>query len=127
MFFAGVVLTHAVFYFDRKTKEKRFFIFLSSIILQVLENIDLINKATLEFMKQEVKSLDESEAEKYLEKENNKLSAFMEIYVLLLIRAVPKKGRKHINYRSWPEAESLIKELRGFMENEQSKRGTLED
>ena len=127
MFFAGVALTHAVFYFDKINKEKKFFILLSSTILQVLDNIHLINKSTLEFIKEQLKTLDESKAEEYLEKEKDKLLIFMEVYVLLLIKAVPQQGRKYINYRSWSEAKSLIEELRGFTENEQSKSGTLED
>ena len=100
---------------------------MSSTILQVLDNIHLINKSTLEFIKEQLKTLDESKAEEYLEKEKDKLLIFMEVYVLLLIKAVPEQGRKYINYRSWSEAKSLIEELRGFTENEQSKSRTLED
>ena len=122
MFFAGVALTHAVFYFDKKRKKKMFYLFLSSIILQILNNTHLCHLSALEFAKGRLKTFEESEEQEYLEKESKKLSAFMELYVLLLIRAVPKEGRSYINYKSWSEAESIIKELRGFMKNEKGQR-----
>ena len=122
MFFAGVVITHAVFYFDRLNKRKRFYLFLSSMILQALENIHLVHQASIEFVKDKVKTIDESEAEEYLEKEDLKLSVFMEMYVLLFVKSVPEEGRKYISYNSWPEAQAILKELRGFMKDEQNKR-----
>lgn len=122
MFFAGVGLTHAVFYYDRLKKKKNFYLFLSSMILQALENVHLIHQASIEFVKDKTKTIDESDAEEYLEKEDLKLSVFMEMYVLLLVNSVPKEGRKYISYKSWPEAQSLLKKLRGFIKNEQSKR-----
>ena len=122
MFFAGVGLTHAVFYYERLKKKKSFYLFLSSMILQALENIHLIHQASIEFVKDKTKTIDESEAEEYLKKEDLKLSVFMEMYVLLLVKSVPKEGRKYISYKSWPEAQALLKKLRGFMKNEQSKR-----
>ena len=122
MFFAGVCLTHIVFFFERKKKKKMFYLYISSIILQVLDNINLVHLASIEFLRDKAKTADETEAEEYLQLESQKLSAFMELYVLLFTRAVPKEGRKYINYKSWGEAEALIKELRGFMNNEQGKR-----
>ena len=121
MFFSGVALTHAVFYFDRANKKRHFYTLLSAVILQVLENIDLAHQATKEFQLEQLKTIDDSERQEYLEKENKKISVFMDLYVLLFIKAVPEEGRKHINYRSWPEARALIKELRGFIDNGQSK------
>ena len=72
--------------------------------------------------KEELKTIDDSERQEYLEKENKKISVFMDLYVLLFIKAIPEEGRKHVTYRSWPEARALIKELRGFIDNGQSKR-----
>ena len=125
MFMAGVGLTHAVFYFDRQTKLKKFYLRMSAIILQILDNINLVHMASTEFAKEETKTVEDSKAEEYLLKEQQKLSVFMELYVLLFIKAVPPEGRKYLNYRSWPEASSLIEELRGFMNNEQDKGRTL--
>ena len=122
MFFSGVALTHAVFYFDRVRKKRNFYTLLSAVILQILENVDLAHQATKEFQLEQLKTIDDSERQEYLEKENNKISVFMDLYVLLFIKCVPEEGRKYINYRSWPEARVLIKELRGFIENEQGKR-----
>ena len=122
MFFSGVALTHAVFYYEKKKKEKKFYIFLSAIILQVLENIKLSHLSIAEFAKEQLKTLEESEKEKYLKEESKKLSVFMELYVLLLIKSVPQSGRKHIGFKSWAEAQALIKEMRGFLQNEKGKR-----
>lgn len=122
MFFSGVALTHACFFFDKKIKEKKFYIFLSAVILQMLENINLSHLSIAEFSKEQLKTLEESEREKYLREESKKVSMFMELYVLLLIKAVPPSGRKHIGFKSWPEAQALIKEMRGFLQNEKGKR-----
>ena len=127
MFIAGVILTHAVFYLDRKAKLKKFYLIMSATILQILDNVNLIHVASTEFVKEETKTIEDSKAEEYLLKEQQKLSVFMELYVLLFIKAVPPAGRKYINYRSWAEASSLIEELRGFMNNEQDKRRTLDN
>lgn len=121
MFFSGVALTHAVFYFDNLRKKKYFYTLLSAVILQVLENIHLAHQATNEFQLDQLKTLEDSKRKEYLDKESKKISVFMNLYVLLFIRAIPQEGRKYINYRSWPEAKALIEELRGFIENEQSK------
>ncbi len=122
MFFAGVILTQAVFYFDRQAKKKKFYILMSATILQVLDSVHSTHMAAVEFAKDEIKFLEETEREEYLLKESQKVSVFMELYVLLFIKAVPQEGRKYINYRTWPEAKALIRELRGFMQNEQGKR-----
>ena len=121
MFFAGAILCQAVFYFDKVRKKKMFYLFLSSIILQVLENINITHMAALEFTADKTKTVDEIEAEEYLQLEKQKLSVFMELYVLLFTRAVPMEGRKYINYKSWSAAKALIEELRGFMKDEQGK------
>jgi len=121
MFLSGVVLTHTVFYLDRVRKKRDFYTLLSAVILQILENVDLAHQATKEFQLEQLKTVDDSLRQEYLEKESKKISVFMDLYVLLFIKAIPEEGRKHINYRSWPEADALIKELRGFIENGQDK------
>tara|TARA_R100001443_G_scaffold68677_1_gene77362 strand:- start:336 stop:719 length:384 start_codon:yes stop_codon:yes gene_type:complete len=126
MFFSGVVLTHAVFYLDKKRKQKRFYIFMSASILQVLDSIDLVHKTAIDFIAEQSKTLEESQKQKYLEEEGKKLSTFMELYVLLFINAVPPAGRKYVSFRSWSEAHTLIKKMRGFLQNEKSKGRTLE-
>ena len=122
MFFAGVVLTHAAFFLEKKTKEKKFYFYLSSIILQVLENVNLAHLAAIEYTKDKLKTLDETETEEYLKIEDQKLSTFMELYTLLLIRAMTKQGRRYLNYKSWSEAKAVIKELRGLMNDTEGKR-----
>lgn len=122
MFFAGVALTHTVFFLEKKTKEKKFYFYLSSVILQVLDNINLVHMAAVEFTKDKLKTLDETETEEYLSIEGQKLSAFMELYVVLFTRAMPKQGRKYLNYKSWSEAKAVIEELRGLMNNGEGKR-----
>lgn len=121
MFLAGVALTHAVFYFDKKSKNKRFFIFLSASILQVLENISLTHEASIEYISEQLKNIEESQRRDYLEKERQKLAALMELYVLLFRKSVPPEGRKFVNFKNWPEAKALINELKGFLKNEQGK------
>ena len=122
MFFAGVILTHAVFFLDRQRKKKRFYILMSACILQVLDSVYSMHMAAVEFAKEEIKTKEESSREEYLDTEVNKVSVFMELYVLLMIKAVPLEGRKYINYKTWPEAQSLIKELRGLIDDGKSKR-----
>ena len=114
-------MTHAVFYFDRQNKKKKFYILISATILQVLDSVHLSHMAAIEFAKDEIKTLEETEREQYLKKEVQKVSVFMDLYVLLLIKSVPEEGRRYIGYKTWPEAESLIRQLRGFEGNEQSK------
>ena len=122
MFAAGVVLTHAVFYFDKKNKQKKFYIYMAAAILQVLDSIYSVHMAALEFAKQQIKTEEESVRDEYLEKEGQKVSLLMEVYVLLFIKAVPLEGRKHINFSTWSEATSLINKLRGLNQNGQNKR-----
>ncbi len=122
MFFAGVVLSQAVFYFDRQEKKKKFYIILSAAILQILDSVYSVHMASIEFARDELKTIEEKDREEYLLKESQKVSVFMELYVLLFIKAVPQEGRKYITYKTWPEARTLIKELRGFMQDEKSKR-----
>ena len=122
MFFAGVAITHIVFYLERRNKKKKFYIVLSATILQVLDSVYSVHMAAIEFAKEELKTKEDSLREEYLLKEEQKASVFMELYVLLFIKAVPQEGRKYINYKTWPEAKALIEELRGFMRNEKNKR-----
>ena len=117
MFLAGVLLTHAVFYFDRKIKKKKFYLFLSAVTLQALENIDLIHHSSIEFAKDSIKIAEDSEKQEYLEKENEKVSMLMELYVLLLLTSVPKEARRYMNYKNWAEAKVLIKKMRGLLQN----------
>ena len=124
MFFAGVLVTKAVFYFDQETKTKKFYILLSAAVLQMLDSVHTSHMAGIEYAETELKRielLEETARKEYLEKEGNKVALFMEIYTLLLIKAVPEKGRKYINYRSWPEAKALIEQLRGVMRNEKDQ------
>ena len=122
MFFAGVALSNAVFYFDRVNKKKNFYIFLSAVILQMLDNADLLHRAGTEFSASQLKTADDLSKQEYLEREAQKISVFMEVYVLLLIKAVPEEGRKHIKFITWPEAHALLEKMRGFIQDEQSKR-----
>ena len=125
MFWAGVLLTKAVFYFDDKLKQKRFYLVMSATILQVLDSVYSSHMATVEYgfsQLKKIETIEEKELEKYLKKEGEKVLVFMEIYTLLFIKAVPEKGRKYINYRSWSEAQSIIKQMRGLLENEKDKR-----
>ena len=124
MFLAGVLVTKAVFYFDQKRKTERFYLVMSAAILQVLDAVYTSHMAAVEFAQTELektKTLEETEIEEYLEKESNKVSIFMELYTLILIRAVPEKGRRYINYRSWTEASSLIEQLRGLTKDGKDK------
>ena len=117
MFLAGVFLTKAVFYFDQLRQEKKFYIILSATILQVLDSVHSSHRAVIEYGLSELKkleTLEETDISEYLEEESNKVEVFMELYTLLLIKAVPQKGRKYISFRSWPEASSLIQQLRSF-------------
>ena len=95
---------------------------MSACILQVLDSVYSMHMAAVEFAKEEIKTKEESSREEYLDTEVNKVSVFMELYVLLMIKAVPLEGRKYINYKTWPEAQSLIKELRGLIDDGKSKR-----
>ena len=124
MFFAGVGLSKAVFYLDQKKKQKDFFLIISVTILQILDSVHSVHLAAIDASAHELKKLetkDETDIEKYLEQENSKVSIFMELYTLVLIKAVPEAGRKYINYSNWPEASLLIEQLRGIMQNGKDK------
>ena len=124
MFFAGVGLSKAVFYLDQKKKRRDFFLVISATILQILDSVHSIHLAAIDTATHELKKLetkDETDIEKYLKQENSKVSIFMELYTLVLIKAVPEVGRKHINYSNWPEASLLIEQLRGIMQNGKDK------
>lgn len=114
MFFAGAIISQVVFYFDKEGKKKHFYTYLSAAILQVLDSVYSVHMGTVEFAKQQLKNLEEDELQEYLEKESQKVSLFMQLYVLVFIKAVPEDGRKYINYNSWTEAQALIEKLRGF-------------
>ena len=125
MFWAGVLLTKAVFYFHEKSQQKKFYLVMSAAILQVLDSVYSSHMSTVEYGLSQLKKIETMEEEglqKYLKKEGEKVLVFMEIYTLLFIRAVPEKGRKYINYRSWSEAQSIIKQMRGLIGNEKDKR-----
>jgi hypothetical protein len=124
MFFAGVGLSKAVFYLDQKKKQKDFFLVISVTILQILDSVHSVHLAAIDASAHELKKLetkDETDIEKYLEQENSKVSIFMELYTLVLIKAVPEAGRKYINYSNWPEASLLIEQLRGIMQDGKDK------
>ena len=124
MFFAGVGLSKAVFYLDQKKKQKDFFLVISVTILQILDSVHSVHLAAIDASAHELKKLetkDETDIEKYLKQENSKVSIFMELYTLVLIKAVPEAGRKYINYSNWPEASLLIEQLRGIMQNGKDK------
>ena len=121
MFFAGAALSQAVFYFDKQRKKKLFFSYISATILQILHSVHSVHMAAIEFAKEEIKNVEEAERQKYLEEESQKVSLFMQLYVLVFIKAVPKDGRKYISYSNWTEAQALIEKLRGFMD-ERDKR-----
>ena len=124
MFFAGVGLSKAVFYLDQKKKQRDFFLIISATVLQILDSVHSVHLAAIDTATHELKKLetkDETDIEKYLEQENSKVSIFMELYTLVLIKAVPEAGRKYINYSNWPEASLLIEQLRGIMQNGKDK------
>lgn len=124
MFFAGVGLSKAVFYLDQKKKQRDFFLVISATVLQILDSVHSVHLAAIDTATHELKKLetkDETDIEKYLEQENSKVSIFMELYTLVLIKAVPQVGRKYINYSNWPEASLLIEQLRGITQNGKNK------
>ena len=124
MFLAGVALSKAVFYLDQKKKQRDFFLVISVTILQILDSVRSVHSTAIELADYELKKLetkDETDIEKYLEQENSKLSTFMELYTLVLIKAVPKAGRKYIGYSKWSEASSLIEQLRSTIQDGKDK------
>ena len=125
MFWAGVLLTKAVFFFEQKRQQKNFYLKVSLIILQILDSVHSAHQASVQsaaFELKKIENLEESVLQKYLEKESGKVGIFMELYTLLFLKAVPEKGRKYVNYRSWTEASSLIQQLRGLTNNGENER-----
>ena len=94
---------------------------MSACILQILDCVHSIHMAAIEFTREQTKTVEETTRDEYLLREGQKVSIFMDLYVLLLIKAVPLGGRRYINYKSWLEAKVLIEKLRGFRKDEQSK------
>ena len=124
MFAAGVALTHAVFYFQQRKKEKDFLILYSATALQALENLYIQQKSNIEIISERTKttsSMDETQISEYLKLEGDKVEVFMEIYTLLMIRALPKSARKLIKFSNWTQAKSLIERTRRVMRNEKNK------
>ena len=77
MFFAGALLTQAVFYFDRQNKRKKFYLIMSATILQVLDSIYSVHMASIEFAADETKTIEETKRDEYLLKQGQKVSVFM--------------------------------------------------
>ena len=124
MFWAGVLLTKAVFYFDQKRKKKRFYLLMSASILQVLDSIYTSHMAVVEYATTELKKIDsveQNDIQEYLRKEGEKVSIFMDVYTLLFIKATPREGREYINYRTWKEAYALISKMREVIAHEKDK------
>lgn len=124
MFAAGAALTHAVFYFHQKKKEKDFLILYSATALQALENLYIQQKSNIEMIYERTKtcsSMDETEVSEYLKVEGDKVEVFMEIYTLLMVQALPKSARKLIKFSNWTQARSLIEKTRRVMRNERNK------
>jgi len=97
----------------------------SLTVLQILDSVYSAHRASVQSALAELKkieNIEESFLKKYLEKESSKVDVFMEIYTLLFIKAIPEKGRRYINYKSWTEASALIEQLRGFMQDGETKR-----
>ena len=124
MFFAGVALTHAIFYFQQKKKEKDFLILYSAVALQALDSLYLQQMANIEMISERTErdsAMDETELAEYLRKEGSKVEVFMEVYTALMIKALPKGARKLINFSNWTQARSLIEKTRRAMKNGKDK------
>ena len=124
MFFAGVVLTHAVFYFQQKKKQKDFLILYSATALQALDNLYLQQMSNLEMILERTErdsGMDETELAEYLRQEGSKVEVFMEIYTMLMVRALPEGARKLVNFSNWTQARSLIEKTRRATENGKDK------
>ena len=94
MFWAGVLLTKAVFFFEQKRQQKNFYLKVSLIILQILDSVHSAHQASVQsaaFELKKIENLEESVLQKYLEKESGKVGIFMELYTLLFLKAVPEK------------------------------------
>ena len=124
MFLAGVVLTHTVFYFSQKKKEKDFLISYCATALQALQSLYLQQMANIEMISERTErdsGMDETELAEYLRQEGSKIEVFMEIYTMLMLRALPKEARKLVNFSNWTQARSLIEKTRRAMENGKDK------
>jgi hypothetical protein len=120
MFLAGAGLTKAAFYFEQEYRTKKFYVAMSAVILQILDSAYSCHKSATEYSALALKKIEteeELEVSEYLEKESNNVSVFMELYTLLLVKAIPEKGRKYVNYSTWPEASSLIEQIRGLTDD----------
>ncbi len=125
MFWSGVFITKAVFFYEEKRRTRDFYLTVSLTVLQILDSVYSAHRASVQSALAELKkieNIEESFLKKYLEKESSKVDVFMEIYTLLFIKAIPEKGRRYINYKSWTEASALIEQLRGFMQDGETKR-----
>lgn len=125
MFWSGVFITKVVFFCEEKTRTRDFYLTVSLTVLQILDSVYSAHRASVQSALVELKkieNIEESFLKKYLEKESSKVDVFMEIYTLLFIKAIPEKGRRYINYKSWTEASALIEQLRGFMQDGETKR-----
>lgn len=125
MFWAGVLITKVVFFYEERRRTRNFYLTVSLTVLQILDSVYSAHQASVESAAIELKkieNIEESFLEKYLEKESSKVDVFMEIYTLLFIKAIPEKGKRYVNYRSWTEANALIGQLRGFMRDGETKR-----
>lgn len=125
MFWAGVLITKVVFFYEERRRTRNFYLTVSLTVLQILDSVYSAHQASVESAAIELKkieNIEESFLEKYLEKESSKVDVFMEIYTLLFIKAIPEKGKRYVNYRSWTEANALIEQLRGFMRDGETKR-----
>ena len=124
MFFAGVAITHAIFYFQQKKKQKDFLILYSATALQALDNLYLQQMSNLEMISERTErdsGMDETELAEYLRQEGSKVEVFMEIYTMLMVRALPEGSRKLVNFSNWTQARSLIEKTRRAMENGKDK------
>lgn len=125
MFWSGVFITKVVFFYEEKIRTRDFYLTVSLTVLQILDSVYSAHRASVQSALVELKkieNIEESFLKKYLEKESSKVDVFMEIYTLLFIKAIPEKGRRYINYKSWTEASALIEQLRGFMQDGETKR-----
>ena len=117
-------MTHTVFYFSQKKKEKDFLISYCATALQALQSLYLQQMANIEMISERTErdsGMDETELAEYLRQEGSKIEVFMEIYTMLMLRALPKEARKLVNFSNWTQARSLIEKTRRAMENGKDK------
>lgn len=124
MFFAGVAITHAIFYFQQKKREKDFLISYCATALQALQSLYLQQMANIEMISERTErdsGMDETELAEYLRQEGSKVEVFMEVYTALMIRALPKEARELVNFSNWTQARSLIEKARRATEDGKDK------